>query len=370
MPIYMDRHDIPGVTAEAVAEAHQADLKIQDKFDCKGLTYWFDEEKGMAFCLIEAPSKDSVQELHDYAHGLIPNKVIEVEPNIVEAFLGRIKDPTGQDHAISVITDPAFRCIMAIYLDNDTRIASKFENNDTPFSITKTFHKIVRDNLDQFQGREVEQSSECLMASFSMVKQSLLCAISIQEQFEKLNAKNPETKNISVGIGLSAGVPVAEDEILFGDSVKLARRLRYIANAGQVVMGTTVHDLCEARKFSSEENTDVMALTPPEESFLSTVMDIMDDMECNPNFNVKTFARQAGMSKAQFYRNMTSIIGHSPTEFIQLFRLEKALDLIEKRKGNISEIAYESGFNSLSYFSKCFQKHYEVLPSDYANKIA
>lgn len=123
MPIFMDRHDVPGVTAKAVAEAHQEDLKIQDKFDCRGLTYWFDEEKGMAFCLIEAPSKDAVQNLHDYAHGLIPNKVIEVEPDLVEAFLGRIEDPEGVNHAVSIINDPAFRSIMAIYLDSKTRMS-------------------------------------------------------------------------------------------------------------------------------------------------------------------------------------------------------------------------------------------------------
>ena len=50
MPIFMDRHDIPGATAKDVAEAHKQDLAIQDDFNCRALTYWFDEEKGMAFC--------------------------------------------------------------------------------------------------------------------------------------------------------------------------------------------------------------------------------------------------------------------------------------------------------------------------------
>ncbi len=45
MPIYMDRHDLPGVTAKDVAEAHQKDLKIQEAHGCRALTYWFDEER-------------------------------------------------------------------------------------------------------------------------------------------------------------------------------------------------------------------------------------------------------------------------------------------------------------------------------------
>jgi len=368
MPIYMDRHDVPGVTAKAVAEAHQEDLKIQHKFDCRGLTYWFDEEKGMAFCLIEAPAKDAVQDLHDYAHGLIPNKVIEVEPELVEAFLGRIEDPEGQDHAISIINDPAFRSIMVIYLDKNTRIASKIGTKGT-FNISETFQKTVREELGKYNGREVEQSSECLMASFALVNQSVLCARSIQKRFNERNRTASVSDKMYVRMGLSAGVPVSEDEILFGETVKLAKRMRYIAKPGHIVLGTTVHSLCKANNLPTGEEDQVSVLTPSDEAFLTTIMDVLEKLGCDAEFSVKTFARQAGMSKAQFYRKMTSVTGHAPSEFIQAYRLEKSLGLIEKQEGNISEIAYESGFNSLSYFSKCFQKRFKLLPSDYADAV-
>ena len=65
MPIYMDRHDLDNVTALDVAKAHGEDLKIQHKYNCKGLTYWFDEERGTAFCLIKAPNADCVKRMHD-----------------------------------------------------------------------------------------------------------------------------------------------------------------------------------------------------------------------------------------------------------------------------------------------------------------
>ncbi len=59
MPIYMDRHDLSdAVTAEHIARLHQEDLKIQDQFGCRGLTYWFDEKRKTAFCLIEAPNEE------------------------------------------------------------------------------------------------------------------------------------------------------------------------------------------------------------------------------------------------------------------------------------------------------------------------
>ena len=56
MPIYMDRHDLDSVTAKDVALVHLEDIKVQGKFNCKGLTYWFDEERGTAFCLVESPN--------------------------------------------------------------------------------------------------------------------------------------------------------------------------------------------------------------------------------------------------------------------------------------------------------------------------
>jgi hypothetical protein len=54
MPLYMDHHKIEGLTAEAVAEAHQKDLETQDKHGAKALKYWFNEENGDVFCLFDA----------------------------------------------------------------------------------------------------------------------------------------------------------------------------------------------------------------------------------------------------------------------------------------------------------------------------
>src|SRR5690242_11985502 len=93
MPIYMDIHIVPGVKAANVAEAHRKDLLHQDEYECKCMTYWIDEVRESIFCLIEAPTKEAVEEMHNKAHGLVPNKVIEVNTTLVESFLGRIYDP-------------------------------------------------------------------------------------------------------------------------------------------------------------------------------------------------------------------------------------------------------------------------------------
>ena len=79
MPLFMDVHDhIEGLTAEAVANAHQADLATQGKHGVKYLRYWFDERSGKVFCLVEAPNKEAAIAVHREAHGLVADSIIEV----------------------------------------------------------------------------------------------------------------------------------------------------------------------------------------------------------------------------------------------------------------------------------------------------
>ncbi len=80
MPLYMDVHkNVEGLTAEAVAEAHQKDLAVQGKYGVQYLRYWYNEAEGTAFCLCEAPSKEAAEAVHREAHGLVADEIIEVK---------------------------------------------------------------------------------------------------------------------------------------------------------------------------------------------------------------------------------------------------------------------------------------------------
>jgi hypothetical protein len=79
MPLYMDVHTITGgVSAEDVAQAHEADLNTQGQYDVNYLRYWVDEQNGKVFCLVEAPSADAASTVHREAHGLVADEVFEV----------------------------------------------------------------------------------------------------------------------------------------------------------------------------------------------------------------------------------------------------------------------------------------------------
>lgn len=80
MPLFMDIHKgIEGLTVEAVKEAHQRDLEVQGDHGVNYLKYWFNEETGNVFCLVEAPSREAAAEVHTEAHGLVADEIIEVQ---------------------------------------------------------------------------------------------------------------------------------------------------------------------------------------------------------------------------------------------------------------------------------------------------
>jgi hypothetical protein len=79
MALFIDKHQhIEGLTPEAVAQAHQRDLDVGEKHGVTYRQYWFNEDTGTVFCLVEAPSKEAAEAVHREAHGLLADEIVEV----------------------------------------------------------------------------------------------------------------------------------------------------------------------------------------------------------------------------------------------------------------------------------------------------
>src|SRR5215813_2278046 len=87
MPIFLDRHDVVEFSAEEVANLHVKDLEVQGKYGVKFLTYWYDAERRITFCLVNAPDKETADKVHAEAHGHVANEMIVVDLSAIEAFL-------------------------------------------------------------------------------------------------------------------------------------------------------------------------------------------------------------------------------------------------------------------------------------------
>jgi class 3 adenylate cyclase len=245
MPIYMDRHYLEGATAHAVANAHTSDLAVQDKYSVKFLTYWFDEARSTTFCLVEAPTKETIIQAHYEAHGDIPHEILEVDPAIVEAFLGRVKDPAPVDpkEPESVI-DSAFRVIMFTDLKDSTLMTST-RGDARALHLLHVHNALTRNALRAYHGREIKHTGDGIMASFHSVTDAIYCAIAVQLAIEDHNRIHPEDA-IFLRIGLSAGEPIEEHGDLFGNAVQLAARLCALAKPSEILAAQIIHDLTKS----------------------------------------------------------------------------------------------------------------------------
>lgn len=240
MPIYMDRHFVEGATRHALANAHAEDLKRQGKYGVRFLTYWFDEARSTAFCLVEAPDVGSIKKTHDEAHGDVPNEIIEVDPAVVEAFLGRVNDPpaksAGADPGAAI--DSAFRAVMFTDLHDSTAMTLAL-GDAKALHLLHVHNVLTRDALRNFEGREVKHLGDGIMASFVSLVQAIDCAIAIQRAFAQYRTAHSDAP-MRLKIGLSAGEPVEENSDLFGATVQLAARMCSHAEPDQILVADSV----------------------------------------------------------------------------------------------------------------------------------
>lgn len=96
---------------------------------------------------------------------------------------------------------------------------------------------------------------------------------------------------------------------------------------------------------------------------------IVEDNITDSDLNVDALGQELGMSRVQLYRKIKSLTNYAPNELIRNIRLKKAEQLMIYSDKSISEIAYDTGFTSPSYFSKCFKEYFNESPTEYLNKI-
>jgi class 3 adenylate cyclase len=246
MPLYMDRHDLPGVTAEDVAQAHARDLGPARAHGVQFLTYWYDGEHGAAFCLANANAPGDVEAVHRESHGLIPNEIISVSEDNVLRFLGRIHEPA--DH--TEITSP-FRTILFTDLEDSTAILQKV--GEAAYMVLLTEHDlIIRRALVAWRGHEVKHTGDGIMAAFDEVGRALQAALAIEDGFAARAAAG-EGRELRVRVGMAAGEPVDHNDDLFGSTVNLAARICQAADGGQILVSEAVRDLGVQQAFEFRE---------------------------------------------------------------------------------------------------------------------
>ena len=116
-----------------------------------------------------------------------------------------------------------------------------------------------------------------------------------------------------------------------------------------------------------KETEEVSRLDDRDKAFVKQLHDIIKSHMGNSDFGVEDIGVEIGLSRVQLYRKVKAITGSSVVDLLRKARLAKARRLLEANSMNISEVAYEVGFSSPSYFTKCFKDEYGMLPGDVTN---
>jgi class 3 adenylate cyclase len=254
--LYLDVHRGVNASIDELAKAHVSDLEAQERYGVKYLKYWFNQAEGTVFCLVEGPDREACNAVHREAHGLVAEKLIDVESHLLEAFLGGSgESPYGAALWPDGTLDGGLRTIVFTDLVGSTALTQKLGDHGL-LRLLRRHDEIIRDSVATFGGREVKHTGDGLMASFVSASRAVETAVTIQRQFADHNAENGE-EPIRVRIGMSAGEPVSEKQDLFGAAVQLARRVCDVGDEGSIVASGVVRELCVGKPWEFVPRGDV-----------------------------------------------------------------------------------------------------------------
>ena len=254
----MDIHELPdGITPEDIAKAHEKDMEIQRKYGVEYRKYWVNESGRKLFCLAHAPNAEAAERVHREAHGMIAEKIIEVQPDLAEGILGSVQTNTA---GAAVLPDrherdPGIRTILFTDIANSTELTHAL-GDEAAMTLLDVHNSIVRNALAELGGREVKHTGDGIMASFISPAGAVRCAMQIQRELNKHAQANPE-RPLKVKVGAAAGEPVEQHDDLFGCTVQLAARLCAHAQPEQILVSNAIAELCLGKGLSFEDLGEV-----------------------------------------------------------------------------------------------------------------
>ena len=255
----MDIHEVPGgVSAEDVAKAHAEDIKIENKYGVHYHKYWVNEKAGKIFCLCHAPNSEAAIQVHREAHGMVADKVIEIQPELAEGFLGGVEVNEAGAALVPGATnerDPGIRTILFTDIVESTTLTQTL-GDEAAMGLLDVHNTVVRDALTNLGGREVKHTGDGIMASFVSAAAAVKCATRIQRELAK-HAESQRDRAVKVRIGAAAGEPVEQHHDLFGCTVQLAARLCSQASPEQILVSNAIAELCLGKGFSFQDVGDV-----------------------------------------------------------------------------------------------------------------
>ena len=244
MPMYMDIHDVPGVTPEDVAKAHLEDVRIQAKHGVEYVKYWLNQKQGKIYCLCTAPSAKAADAVHREAHGLAAARILKVTPDLADAFMGAAESDNAGAALLpgNAGRDPGTRTVLFTDIVGSTNMTQRL-GDEIALAMLQVHDRIVRTSLGATSGREIKHTGDGIMAVFVSAAAAIRCGINVHQSLAQHRSAHPE-QPLRVRVGVAAGEPIEHHDDLFGSTVQLAARLCAHAEPEQILVSNAVAELC------------------------------------------------------------------------------------------------------------------------------
>ncbi len=346
----MDFHkiDSDAITEDDMYRAHLRDVAVQNKYGLIYRKYYLNLHHKTAFCLMESPDKEACVNSHREAHGVGACNIIEVSRE--HEFIPYMGEgaQNEQDLALTLSgeIDSGFRTIMLVdffdLVESQKLMASK-----------------IIDTIKCHNGSVIKVPSENYMASFIDAQDAITCAGQISEQFES------SEQNFLYSLALATGKPVDEHGTNIFEKTKT--KVSVMSTLGwqkgiymDLETKTSAYRGKDVSKIDMERITVLDQAAYREFEKLEKV--VLENLT-NSAFNSDDLSKELGLSKTQAYRKISSLVGMSPNRLFSELRLIHAARILKLGGKTVSEVAYDSGFNSPTYFTRVFRNRFKVLPT-------
>jgi AraC-like DNA-binding protein len=259
---------------------------------------------------------------------------------------------------LKVFCDPSFRILLITTITDPVLLQYNY-GKEKADELLQAQNKLVRKNIAVYNGSEAEHSGNGFIVSFNSAMEAVTCALTIMQDTLQADADM-----LGFKMSITGGEPIEKSNDFFGDAIQSGRYLCAISKFSRLAIDSSVKQLV-AKDQLNKKNEQFHTLDPNDESLLQMLFSKLEENWQDAGFDVEDFGRQMAMSKSQLYRKTMTLTGFSPNLLVKEFRLEKAKEAMKEKRYTISQITFDSGFTSPSYFTKCFKKKYGLLPNSY-----
>lgn len=343
--------------------------------------------------------------------------IINVNNTLTQKDFGKLFQRFYQDDSSSDGVGVGLALVKELVsLSKGSIIANNIDNDKLQFTVTLPIHNDAYTVSELKSGELQEEKVDIKMSNLKMDSDTPVLLIVeddndirnfiasiFKDSYEILQATNGE-KGINEALGHIPDLIISDIMMPIKDGIELCNELKYneltshipiilltakVGEESEIVGLRTGADAYITKPFNSEKlilrvekliqnrqqlkrhftkdftiNPE-LAITSTEAEFLKRLKSVMERHITNPDFSSEIFAENMGMSRTQLHRKLKAIVGMSSSEFIRSQRLKLSLPFLKESDATVAEIAYQIGFNTPSYFIKCFKEIYGCTPNEY-----